>query len=285
MSEAVLNQQPTAAPAAAPAAAPVAAPAAAPAVAWLPDADPDTAGFIQTKAWASPKDAVTSYRELEKFVGADRAGRGLVLPADPASPEWDNVWTKLGRPPNPDAYGIKAPEGQSPEFAKAASAWMHKAGLNTQQAQTLSGLWNEHQAQLIASEQAALEAALGQEHEALAKDWGSKDSPSYGVQRELARRAAQSLGLDEEAITALESVVGFSKVMKAFAKLGKGLSEHGAEGLDAGGTFAMTPEAARSKRSQLIADKDWRSRAMVTGSAEWSELVKLDKIIAAHASA
>ena len=44
-------------------------------IAWLPNADADTKGFIETKGWQSPADAVTSYRNIEKMLGADRAGR------------------------------------------------------------------------------------------------------------------------------------------------------------------------------------------------------------------
>jgi len=46
----------------------------------------------------------------------------------------------------------------------------------------------------------------------------------------------------------------------------------------------MTPEGARSRRSQLMADKGWRERAMNSSSAEWAEMQKLDRIIASVAN-
>jgi hypothetical protein len=41
-----------------------------------------------------------------------------------------------------------------------------------------------------------------------------------------------------------------------------------------------TPEAARGRKAQLMADKDWRAKAMNPASAEWAEMKRLDKIIA-----
>jgi hypothetical protein len=49
------------------------------------------------------------------------------------------------------------------------------------------------------------------------------------------------------------------------------------------GSFGQTPEGAKAKRSQLMADADWRAKAMVPNSAQWAELQKLDKIIASAA--
>jgi hypothetical protein len=115
----------------------------------------------------------------------------------------------------------------------------------------------------------------------LEQDWGSKTSPAYQQQRELAKRAMVSLGLDEQAIDAMEGVVGFSKVMKAFAKIGKGSAEPTAHGLEGGGQggFSMTPEQAKARKSQLMADADWRGRAMKSNSSEFAEITKLNKII------
>ena len=127
--------------------------------------------------------------------------------------------------------------------------------------------------------QEAEQAALAAEHQALAKDWGT--GPEGAMRRELAKRAAVHLGLDESAIDAMEKVAGFSKTMKALAKVGDLMRESGAEGLNELGSFGMTPEGARAKRAQLLADADWRKRAMNPSSKEWAELQRIDGIIAA----
>lgn len=269
---------------AAPAVAPTTAPApAAPAIAWMPDAPPELAGFIQTKGWAGPQDAVNSYQNLEKLFGADRAGRTVALPADDSDPAaWNAVYDKLGRPSTPDLYKLNVPEGVSPDFAKAASAKFHELGLTVKQAQTLAEWNNENSAQIQQQETLAMQAALDTEHAELEKDWGAKTTPAYQAQKELAKRALAHYGLDEKAIDALESVAGFKQVMKSFAAIGQGLAEPGDRGMSGGnGAFSMTPEAAKARKSQLMADKDWAGRAMQPNSKEWAEVVKLNQIIAA----
>lgn len=271
---------------AAPAAAPVAAPAA-PAppaghgIAWLPADvnDADVIGTVQAKQWASPVDAVKGYANLEKLLGADRAGRTFTIPKDEADADgWAQVWSKLGRPTTADEYGLPVPEGQSPDFAKQAAAWFHEAGVPKGQALKLAGKWNEFMATQAQAQEQAQQDALANEHQALAQDWGT--GPAAALQKEIARRAAVKLGLDEQAIEALEKVSGFSKTMKALAKMGELLGEHKAEGLDTGSSFGMTPEAAAARRSQLMADGTWRSKAMDPKSAEWAELQRLDAVLA-----
>lgn len=247
----------------------------------MPDADADTSGYIQTKGWQGPADAITSYRNLEKMVGADRAGRTVVLPAGDDATEWGGVFDKLGRPANADGYKLPVPDGADPAFAKTAAAKMHELGLSAKQGEALAAWWNEQAGTQTSVIQAAEEAALAAEHAALAKDWGT--GPDAQMRRELARRAAVNLGLDEASIAAMEKVSGYSKTMKALAKMGDLLREHGAEGLGEMGSFGMTPEGAKSRKSQLMADKDWRARAMNPASAEWAEVKKLDGIIAAAA--
>lgn len=259
-----------------PVAAPPAAPTPAPAPAWFGEAD---AGYVETKGWKAPADAITSYRNLEKMVGADRAGRTVVLPTDEGSVEWGAVFDKLGRPANADGYKLPVPEGADPEFAKAASAKMHELGLSAKQGAALAAWWNEQAGTQGSVMAAAEEAALAAEHQALAKDWGT--GPDAQMRRELARRAAVHLGLDEGSIAAMEKVAGYSKTMKALAKMGDMLREHGAEGLGEMGSFGMTPEGAKARKAQLMADKDWRTRAMNPASAEWNEILKLDRIISA----
>lgn len=251
-------------------------------IAWLPAdmADPEVIGTVQAKQWQGPADAIKGYANLERLLGADRAGRTITIPKDETDVDgWKAVYAKLGAPETPEGYELPVPQGQSDAFAKQAAAWFHEAGVPKGQAAKLAGKWNEYMAaQVQASEQAEAEA-LKAEHEALAKDWGA--GPAAETQKEIARRAAVKLGLDEASIGALEKVAGFSKVMKAFAKMGELLGEDKAVGIDAGGSFRLTPEAARTRKQQLMADKEFVKKALASPqSREWAELQQIDQIIA-----
>lgn len=267
-----------AAPTAPAATAPAASPAA-PAIPWMADvSDPELIGHAQNAGWQSPADAVKSHRELQKLFGADRHGRTIVMPKDDATPaELADFYTKLGRPETPDGYKLPVPEGGDPAFAKQASAWFHELGIPGKAAQALTAKFNEHAASVVAAQAEAEQAALQAEHDALNKDWGS-EAP---MRRELAKRAGEKLGLGEAAINALEKAAGFSGTMKALARMGDLLREGGAVGLDEIGSFGRTREGAMARKSQLLADKEWRAKAMNPNSREWAEMQQLDSIIAA----
>lgn len=252
-------------------------------IAWLPAdlTDPEVIGTVQAKQWQNPSDAIKGYANLERLLGADRAGRTITIPKDEADVDgWKAVYAKLGAPETPEGYELPVPDGQPADFAKQAATWFHEAGVPKGQAAKLAGKWNEFMSAQAQAQEQAEQEALAKEHADLAKDWGTGQAAE--VQKEIARRAAVKLGLDEGSIGALEKVAGFSKVMKVFAKMGELLGEHKAEGLDTGGQFQMTPAAAMSRKTQLMADPAWRAKAMNPASAEWAELQRLDQTIAAH---
>lgn len=249
-----------------------------PAFAWLGEnPDAELVGHVQNKAWQSPADAVKSHRELEKLFGADRAGRTLTLPSDDTPEAWAPVWDKLGRPATPDGYKLPVPEGADAAYATAMAEVMHKHGISATAAKALAEANNQFLANALADQDAQAQATFEAEQAQLKKDWGGE----YDARREVARRAAVHLGLDEGAIDALEKASGYSKTLKALAKVGDLLGEHGIEGVGTPGSFGMTPEGAAAQKSQLMADADWRAKAMVKGSKEWAELTRLDGIIAA----
>lgn len=263
-----------------PASTPPAPPAPPTGLEWLgQNVDAELLGHAQNAGWKTPADAVSGHRNLERLLGADRAGRTVVLPKDDATPaELSDFYNRLGRPGTADGYGIKPAEGQDGTFAKWVSGKMHELGISAKAGKGLADAYDQYVKDFQANEDAAIQAAITAETEQLKRDWGAE----FDMRRELSRRAASQLGIDAKDIDALESAVGFSKVMKAFAKIGDMLREHGAEGMSSNemGSFAMTPEGAKARRTQLMADKDWRGKAMVKDSKEWAELQKLDKIVA-----
>lgn len=267
-------------PAPAPTPAPSPAPAPAPAghgIAWLPvDADAETVGHVQNAGWDGPAAVVKSHRELQKLFGADRHGRTITVPKEDATPaEFADFYNKMGRPETPDGYKLPVPQGSDGEFAKQAAAWMHEAGVPLKAGQAIAGKWNEFVAARAKAEAEAAQAAFEAESAILKRDWGNEAM----MRKDLARRAAAKLGIDDQAIDALEKAAGFSKTLKALARVGDMLSEKGAAGLDQPGSFEMTPEGASTKLTQLMADKAWCERARVNNSAEWAELSRLNGII------
>lgn len=264
----------------APAPAAPAAPAPAPAAWHESFTDPALKEWVAATGLDGPERAAAKAWNLEKLLGADRAGRTVTIPPDINDAKaMEAVYTKLGRPETIDGYKLTIPDGADPSFGKTAAEWFHGAGLNPAQAQVLNAKWNDYQASQMQAMQQQEQETLKTEHEALAAEWGT--GPAADAKREAARRAAVSLGLDETAITALEKVSGFAKTLKALAKVGEMSGEAPAVGLgESGGKFAMTPGEARARAAQLKADPEWVKRYLNGDNQARGEMAKLDQVLA-----
>lgn len=244
---------------------------------WTATLPEDVRGVVQNKGWRSPADAIGSYQNLEKLLGADKAGRALVPPKEDASPEeWQAFYGKLGRPDAADGYKLPVPEGDTGEFAKQAAAWFHEAGLTTKQAEALAAKWNEYSTGMMDSQSAQFEQQAALDLQTLQKEWG----PQFEANSELARRAIREAGLSKDEGAAIERALGLAKAAKVFAFLGKQFAEapmKGGEG-GSGGRFGATPEAARARISALKGDPDWSARYLKGDADARAEFARLHEI-------
>ncbi len=239
---------------------------------WYSGYAEDVRGFVENKGWKDPADAITGYINLEKFLGADKAGRGLVLPKDDATPdEWGQVYDRLGRPKSPDEYKLAVPDGDSGEFAKVAASKFHELGLTAKQAEQLSAWYNEQAQAMGASQQQQMAQSSEQQMAQLQQEWG-KD---YDANIEAGRRAARQFGVDEAFLEKMESSVGTAEMLKFFAKVGKGLGEDSFVDGGASGKFGISPEAARVRIGQLKADPNWTAKYLGGDADARAELERL----------
>jgi len=204
--------------------------------------DPEVLGYIQKKGWSAPADIVQGYRNLEKLVGNEK----VPLPKGEQDVEgWERVFTALGRPSTPDAYKL-------PEAGTAAK--FHEVGLNTRQAEALSGWLDENRdsAAKTAAEEAAAKrlAELG----AVRSEWGV----AYEENLRLSERAVKEYSLTEHA-SKIEAAMGTANWMKLTMQLGRGLGEHA---FAAGGApqFGITKEEAIEQIGALTRDRDFIKR-------------------------
>jgi hypothetical protein len=244
---------------------------------WTASFPDDIRGVIQTKGWKSPADAIGSYVNLEKLMGADKAGRGVVLPKDDApAEEWAAFHNRLGRPESPDGYKIPVPEGDAGAFAKQASQWFHEAGLTAKQAETLASKWNEHVGGATQQQQAQFEQQAAIDMQDLQQAWGDK----FEANAELARRARREAGLSDAEGQAIERALGLKKAAEVFSFLGRQFAEapiKGGEGAQRG-TFGGTPEDARARISALKADTGWTAKYLSGDTDARSEFERLHRI-------
>jgi hypothetical protein len=102
------------------------------------------------------------------------------------------------------------------------------------------------------------ETTLNAEKEALKVNWGVHD---YARNMIVAQNAAQKLGVDPEAVAALEKTVGYSKVMEMFRNIGMRMGEDRfVTNQGPGGTGAMSKEQAQARLVELRTDTAWLTR-------------------------
>ena len=224
----------------------------------------DLKGYAELRNWQSPEAVVESYQNLEKLMGADKAGRGMVLPADEADTEgWNKVFERLGKPAKAEDYKLDIPEGFDGNMTKEAANWMHELGLNTKQAQALNGKYNEYLTQTMQAADAKYQQEQKQQVDQIMQEWGNNADKNI----ELTRRGIRAAGLDENTLAQMDRAIGAKKVYEIFQKIGASYLEDKFEA-NGGQTnpFGMSPEAARVEIQGLMKDKDFGAKLLAGDS-------------------
>jgi hypothetical protein len=267
-----------AAPAAAPvAAAPVAAaPAAAPspAIPWLPSADEVTVGYLQNKGWTEPVQMLDSYRNLEKLMGADRAGNTVILPKADSSPEeLGKFYEKLGRPTAATEYKVDVPEGAPKEYADGFRNVAFELGLSQKQVEGLAK-WNNGFAGAAGEQQKlAAQQRFQADDAALKADWGQAFTQNLGQ----AQAAVRGLGISAEQIDQMSGSMGHKATMELFQKIGSRMGESDfvtGDKLEKFGN-ALTPGQAKAEIQSLRDDRAFVAKLMskdAEATAKWTRL-------------
>jgi hypothetical protein len=246
--------------------APTPAPAPAPTPAWHEGKlDADLIGHAQNAGWkiddpaALAAEAVKAHREARKFIGVPE-NQLLRLPADAKDEAgWNSVWQRLGVPKDPKEYdfsAVKRADGTAIDEAFADTIRQTAATnrIPKDAATAFAQSVVKHIEGQRASEAAEKTAKINAERAELAKSWG----PNADLNKLTAMQGAKRLGVSPEDITALENVVGYSKVMEMFRKIGAGTSED--TFVEGKGSTPTTAASAQARLTELQADKGWVDR-------------------------
>ena len=212
--------------------------------------------LAETKGWdkGGPESVLSSYHNLEKLFGADKAGRAVVLPAPDADEAvMSEFYNKLGRPDKADGYDLPVPEGQDGQMAEWASGVFHEAGLTARQAKIVSEKWNDHVGSLQQDGEAQNTQTAQDAEAELKREWGAAyDQKVVGI-----NQAATALNMTEEHLAGLRSAMGPAAAMRFVdglaGKMGEAPNDTG--GFSEG--VALTPSSAASELSKLSLDKEF----------------------------
>lgn len=255
--------------------APTAQPA--PGSVWSASFDEDTRAYVSNKGWKEPTDLLNSYRNLERFAGG--AKDLLELPGPDADPTTlDAFYNRLGRPEDPDKYGLEVPQGGDPELVNWFKSTAHKNGLTAKQAQALYTEWNGMSGSLQEKLQQQQHQESAQAINTLKGEWGQQ----YDSMIDMGKRAVAALGYDAGRLSAIEDKLGTSEMLKLFATIGSKMGEDQFVdgGRDASG-FGVTSESARQQISELKMDKEFMGQYL---SGNKDAVAKMRRLMeAAHA--
>lgn len=238
---------------------------------WLGDAPDELHGFAAANGYKGPADVLANVRELQKFLGADKAGRGLVLPKDADDADgWSAVYAKLGRPESAEGYGLDKLEGADPAFAKDAAETFHKLGLSERQASQLAEWWGQTLASQGEAETAEYVAKADEEMAELRAEWGNAADRN----EEMARRGAQAFGFSGEELDKIERSIGTKAIMERFLAVGQKLGEDRIPA-QRGGSAALSPAGAQERIAELMKDRDFSAKVKAGDGKAKAELEKL----------
>lgn len=233
-------------------------------------------------AYPNPEAVAQKALNLEKFVGAEKAGRGLIMPKPDAKPEeWRAFWSKVGAPEKPEGY--KLPEGlDKDEGIIKLRDHAHKLGVPAALFEGLTGYLVEQIRATDDNDDQDFAARAEKEMQELRAEWRGT---AFDENSELGRRAATAFIPHKDAaeletiITKMEGAIGTKATMKLFAKIGKAIGEHGFVGGDLpvvdGG---MTPAQARLEISNLKKDPEFGKKLQAKdaeATAKWDKLHKV----------
>lgn len=241
---------------------------------WTSGFKPEQKGWIENKGIKDPGMLLDAYQNLEKHVGVPQE-RLLKLPEKADSPEWQDVYNRLGRPKEAKDYSVTAPEGHGPDFVAKIQGIFHEVGLPKGQAEKLFGKWNEYVGEVSKAQADAEVARLNKEHEALKKDWGN----TYDERVNVGKRATQAFGITPENYDALEKVMGLGGVAKFAFALGSKLGE--SSFVDSGSTGKgkgfgnMSPTEAKNQIANYMKDAEF-GKKFAAGDREARE--KMDHL-------
>ncbi|MGB3389459.1 MAG: hypothetical protein WBA88_15910 [Pseudaminobacter sp.] len=235
--------------------------------------------LVEAKQWATPDDAIRSYRELETH-----ASKALRLPGENATADdWNAFYQKLGRPDKPDGYELKLNTELVPQdfpydetSAVEYRTWAHEAGLTPKQAQALHDKFVGHQAaQLTAmKEQAAKRESDA--HRQIVQEWGDPDTSTYKQNIELASRAISHLGLKDALVEggalSADGAIRHPAIAKAMAKIGKELYAEDSMATNANGVlanpFSDGSNFNLTKQGELIRSDPRKAAALIRAAGK-----------------
>ena len=180
--------------------------------------DPNIAKFTEIDALAK------SYINATRMIGSDK----VVIPnQNSTEDQWNEVYSKLGRPESPDKYKFDVKSEVIPFDDNAIKQYadnVHKLGLNNKQAQGILEFYKNSMEQSAKQSQIDMETAREQSQQQLRQEWGRSYDDNLKKASAVAKANLNPQILDMQLKDG--SRLGDNpEIIKGFAKIANLLSE------------------------------------------------------------
>jgi hypothetical protein len=233
--------------------------------------DPEIKGHIQTKGWhqLDPAqvaiEAIKAHRGVEKLMGAP-ADQLLRLPRVDDPEGTKAFWARLGAVEKPEEITLSNIAFDDPAWQTGFTDAVRKAAIENHVPKEMAEKIAESVFRFAegkgAESEAAASAQLEADRQELVREWGPPEGARFKAAMFVADKALDALGVTPEQQQQLADTMGRMAVAKLFHKIGSAMQEDrfvsGAAPASSSGI--MTREQAISRRAELIADADFRSR-------------------------
>lgn len=194
-------------------------------VSWRDSLPDDIKGNTSLEKFSDVSTLAKSYINAESMIGKDK----MVVPGvNTTEDEWNDIYTKLGRPSTPDEYNLELAlqEGEVVDdqlFASFKDA-AHKHGLSPQQAQGILDYYNNISTQTLNEQNNASVLAQEQSSRELREEWGRSYDDNLAKASQIGK---QYLGEDAFQLQMADgSMLGDNATLiKGLAKLAMVMSE------------------------------------------------------------
>jgi len=238
-------------------------------------------GFAELKGWDTPDKALTSYRNLEKMMGAPPE-RILKLPEAADDPAWGDIHKRLGFAPPEKAedYGLKAPEGADGSLLGPMAEKMLGRKVPAEMAKGLIEDFYSIQGAAAAEADAQLKSANEREMAELKSEWGGEFERLNQQAERAMNEFGPKAGLTQDHMDILKDALGPKAFGKLFAEIGAKLGEAKFVDGKVDPAASMTVDGARARLQQLGQDKAWFQRFTDGDLQARNEYARLKQIVA-----
>lgn len=216
-------------------------------------------GLSELSQQEATESLAKSYMNLESMRGVPD-DQLFKITSDMGEDDWNKVYNAMGRPETVEGYTYQATETDSPELVDAFKSVAHELGLTENQVTKFIPAINEHIVSMVQGQEAQVQAANNEALTNLQKEWAG----AWDKNLNIATRAAEHFGIDEDMQKAMVSTGNSAKMLQALNKIGSMMAEGDMIGMsptDQRATIgAMSKAEAQDKLSKLQGDPDFAAR-------------------------